>query len=104
MLAKMSGMDDDSVEALREGTPLGEEKLEALRAFTRAVVVNRGWVSVEITQSFLNAGYTQQNILEVILGVSVKVLSNYTNHFANTPLDPFMKGTEWTHPNKRDAS
>ncbi len=40
--------------------------------------------------------FTKQNILEVILGVAVKVISNYTNHIAATPTDAFMKDTLWT--------
>jgi hypothetical protein len=43
-------------------------------------------------QAFLDAGFIQRQILEVILGVSQKVMSNYTNHLANTPVDkPFQK-------------
>lgn len=41
-------------------------------------------------QAFLDAGFTKRQMLEVILGVSQKVMSNYTNHLANTPVDaPF---------------
>ncbi len=43
-------------------------------------------------QAFLNAGYTRRNVLEVVLAYSQKIMSNYTNHLARTPLDkPFEK-------------
>ena len=43
-------------------------------------------------QTFLDAGFTKRNILEVILGYSQKIMSNYTNHIADTPVDkPFQK-------------
>jgi hypothetical protein len=37
-------------------------------------------------------------MLEVILGVATKVMSNYTNHIVHTPYDAFMEGNEWTKP------
>lgn len=37
-------------------------------------------------------------MLDVVLGVATKVMSNYTNHIVHTPLDAFMKGNEWTKP------
>ena len=104
VLARMAGMESAAIEALREGTPLPDPKLDALRGFAREVVTSRGRVSEETVSAFLAAGYTRQSVLEVILGISVKVLSNYTNHIANTPFDPFMKDTAWTHPDKRSTA
>lgn len=101
VLAKAAGVPAEAIEALREGKPLADAKLEALHAFTRTVVVNRGWVPQEGLEAFLAAGYTRQQVLEVILGVAVKVISNYTNHLAETPLDPFMKDTVWAPPASR---
>ena len=66
--------------------------MEALRTFTLSVVRNRGNVDDNAVQAFLDAGFTRRQILEVILGVSQKVMSNYTNRLANTPVDaPFVK-------------
>jgi len=93
-----NGMKVDSAitEALRNETPLPNARLEALRNFTLSVVRDRGAVSDEDVQAFLDAGFTKRNILEVILGVSMKVMSNFTNHLADTPLDaPFQKQA-WT--------
>ena len=46
-------------------------------------------------ETFLAAGYTKQQILEVILGVAQKVMSNYTNHLAQTPLDAVSEKFAW---------
>ena len=52
----------------------------------------RGNVSKEDLQAFHDAGYGQQQVLEVILGVAQKTMSNYVNHIAETPIDePFQK-------------
>lgn len=104
VLAKGAGVANDAIEAIREGNPIDDVKLEALRAFTSKVVVNRGWVSEADVEAFLEAGYTRQHVLEVILGVAVKVISNYTNHVAETPLDDFMSATVWPPPTKRDRA
>lgn len=95
-IAKRMGVSDDVIDALREARPLPDAKLEALRAFTLSVVRNRGVVPAEETDSFLAAGYTRQNILDVILGVSHKVMSNYINHFADTPVDAAFAPFAWT--------
>ncbi|MDX2464848.1 MAG: carboxymuconolactone decarboxylase family protein [Porticoccus sp.] len=93
-IAKSMNVSDDISEALRNETPLADSRLEALRTFTLSVVRDRGNVDNDTVQVFLNAGFTRRHILEVILGVSQKVMSNYTNHLANTPVDaPFKKFT-----------
>lgn len=97
-LSKMQKVDAAVIEALRSGTAIPDAKLEALHRFTTAVVQNRGHVDDAGVQAFLDAGYTRQNILEVVLGVATKVMSNYTNHLTGTPLDAFMHGNEWVKP------
>jgi alkylhydroperoxidase family enzyme len=103
-LAKLDAVPDDVVEALREGTPVADPKLEALRTFTVQVVRERGWVRDDDVQSFLDAGYTRQHILEVILGMAHKVISNYTNHLAKTPVDAAFKEFAWEKPAADEAA
>ncbi|MEF8793059.1 carboxymuconolactone decarboxylase family protein [Thiohalorhabdus sp.] len=97
-LAEMAGVPQASIEALRAGQPLPDERLEALRRFTQAVVYQRGHMPDADLQAFYEAGFTQQNVLEVVLGVGMKTLSNYTNHIAGTPLDSAFSGKEWNPP------
>jgi alkylhydroperoxidase family enzyme len=95
-IAKMMKVDDTITEALRNETPLENDKLEALRTFTLIVVRNRGHVSQEELDAFYAAGYGEQQVLEIILGISQKVISNYTNHIANTPVDAPFQGFAWS--------
>ena len=94
-ISKMSKVPDNVIDALREGRPLEDQKLEALRVFAEKLNLSRGWPEEGDVQDFLNAGYNQQNILEVVLGTGLKVLSNYTNHVTNTPLDDAFAPYEW---------
>ncbi|ANN18768.1 hypothetical protein SD37_26195 [Amycolatopsis orientalis] len=61
-------------------------------------VVTALWFTDEEVDDFLAAGYTKRNVMDVILGVGMKTLSNYTNHVAHTPLDPAWQGQEWKRP------
>lgn len=94
-IAKMMKVDDAITEALRNETPLPTAKLEALRTFTLALVRDRGFVAEADTQAFLDAGFTETNILEIILGAAQKLMSNYTNHFAKTPVDQVFQKFAW---------
>lgn len=94
-IAKMMKVDDAITNALRDETPLPTPRLEALRTFTLSVVRKRGELDESEVQAFLDAGFTTQQILEVILGVAQKVMSNFTNHFAKTPVDQVFQKYEW---------
>ncbi|MEX0604083.1 MAG: carboxymuconolactone decarboxylase family protein [Marinobacter sp.] len=94
-IAKMMEVSDDIINALRDETPLPNDKLEALRTFTLAVVRKRGEVSSDEVQAFIDAGYAQRQVLEVMLVLSQKVMSNYINHIAETPVDEPFKKFEW---------
>ena len=79
------------IEALRNKEAMPTVKLQALHDFTLAVVRARGNVSETQLNAFYEMGYKQQQVLEVILGVSQKVISNYVNHIAKTPVDSMFK-------------
>lgn len=100
-LAQMIKMDEATLNALRNGTPIADQKLQALREFTRKVVTERGFVSDADVDAFIAAGYSKANVLDVVAGVALKVMSNYTNHITKTPLDDFAKKNAWTHPKNR---
>mgnify|MGYP000704292700 FL=1 len=95
-IANMMKVDEAITEALRNETPLADEKLEALRTFTLSVVRNRGNVTQEDLDAFYAVGYGEQQVLEVILGLAQKTISNYTNHIAHTPVDDAFKKFEWS--------
>lgn len=94
-IADMMKVPTEVTDAIRAGRPIGDAKLEALRRFTAAVVETRGLPGEAETKAFVGAGYTKAQVLEVILGVGMKTLSNYTNHVADTPLDPGFSGRKW---------
>jgi uncharacterized peroxidase-related enzyme len=87
-IGKNSGANVASLDALNAGEKIADDKDRAIADFTISVVHNRGWVPEQDTTAFLNAGFTKQNILEVILVVTIKTLSNYSNHFTKPEANP----------------
>lgn len=100
-IAKNMKVSDDIIDALRDETPLPSERLEALRSFTLVMLNSRGRPTEAEMEAFLAAGYTERHVLEIILGLAQKVMSNYTNHIADTPVDPVMQKFAWTPKARR---
>jgi len=96
VIAGMQKVPGDVVRAIRAGLPIEDKKLETLRRFTAAVVKSRGWPSPADTADFLSVGYGKQQVLEVVLGIGMKTLSNYANHIAKTPLDQVFTSAAWS--------
>ncbi len=94
-IAKMQGVDDDIIAALREGRALEDPKLDALRVFTLSLVRKRGNPDPAEVDSFLAAGFQPRAILDILVGIAQKVLSNYTNHLAQTPVDQAFVPFAW---------
>jgi len=97
-VGKMMGLDDQTITAVRDGIPILNAKLSAIATFATKLVESRGCVSQNATNDFLAAGHTEAQILEVILGVSTKTISNYVNHISKTPLDAAFVPMAWAAP------
>ncbi|MDF1576585.1 MAG: carboxymuconolactone decarboxylase family protein [Bacteroidales bacterium] len=95
MVAEMFKLPDEMIEALRTGQLIKNEKWQALRKFTELLVEKRGWASEEEIQKFLDAGYTRKHVLELVVGIAQKIISNYVNHITHTPLDEQIVNYQW---------
>jgi len=94
-IASMKNVESDVVNAIRNNQPIANIKLESLRHFTHLLIKNRGWLNKTDTQAFLDAGYNSQHILDILVGISQKMLSNFTNHIAETALDNEFSEVAW---------
>ncbi|MEO7717355.1 MAG: carboxymuconolactone decarboxylase family protein [Capsulimonas sp.] len=75
------------VSAVRSSLPLPDPKSNALVALTREMVSQRGHVAPQTIENFLAVGYRKDQILEVLIGVALKTISNYTDHISPIELD-----------------
>ncbi|MCT9091289.1 carboxymuconolactone decarboxylase family protein [Streptomyces sp. ASQP_92] len=80
------GADEELVAALHERRPLQDPKLDAVRRFTLAVLATAGGVGDEAVKDFLSYGHTEQNALEVVLGIGTYTLSTFANRLAGAGL------------------
>lgn len=95
MLASLAGIDGAALDALRRGGPLADRRLEALRAFTLAVIEAGGPVPESTVDAFLAAGFTREHVLAIPLGIAFKTLSNMTNRIQFVPVDEPLAGSRW---------
>ena len=102
-ISEAQGLDLTVIDAVREDRPIADPKLEALRVFTKKVVIDRGFVSDTDVDAFLTSGYDRAAVLAVILGVAMKVITNYTNHVAETPVNEAFQKHAWTPKSKRET-
>lgn len=102
-IANAEKIPQDVIEAARNNTPFTDDRLNVLRDFTQKMVVQRGWVDEADLDTFMQAGFTRRNVIEIVGVIAHKVISNYTNHLVETPLDPHSREHAWTRPDSLAA-
>jgi uncharacterized peroxidase-related enzyme len=91
ILKSMMKVDASIVSAIREGKPLADAKLNALVTLTRELVSERGYASEEAKADFLNRGYSEVQLMEVVIGIALKTVSNYIDHINPVAIDEGFK-------------
>jgi uncharacterized peroxidase-related enzyme len=76
------------VAAVRDNTPVPDVKLNALVTLVRELVRERGYAKDKSIQKFLAAGYKKDQIMELLLGIALKTISNCVDHISPAPVDP----------------
>lgn len=82
--------------AIRNGEPIQDSKINVLSKTTKLLTENRGKLNDTEIQDFLSVGYSENHILGIIAGIAVKVMSNYANHNTLPELDDVFSGRKWT--------
>jgi uncharacterized peroxidase-related enzyme len=94
-IADMNKVDREVTDAIRNGDAIRDVKLESLRVFTTTMLVTRGRPKPEDLATLLAAGFTELQVLEIILAIAVKTISNYSNHLFDTQLDSRFSARKW---------
>ena len=90
-IGKGKGALQQSIDAIRTGGEIEDATDKALVDLVLSMVRNRGWVSEEERETFYAAGFTKAQYLEAVLIVTIKTLSNYTNHVTLPEVNPELK-------------
>jgi uncharacterized peroxidase-related enzyme len=95
VLGKMNGFTEEQTLEIRSGSASFDPKLHALVRFTKEATTNKGKVSEAALNGFLNAGYTNGSIVDVIIAIADKVVMNYLHNLTQIPIDfPLAKQLE----------
>jgi uncharacterized peroxidase-related enzyme len=86
-LGKMNGFSDEQIIELRKGSAGFDSKLDALVKFTASAVENRGKATEESKEAFFAAGYNEANMIDVIIVVGDKIISNYLHNLTGFEID-----------------
>ncbi len=87
VLGKMNGFTDEQVLEIRSGSALFDTKLNALVEFTKAVAENRGKITIDAKEAFFDAGYTEANMIDIVMVIGDKTISNYLHNITDIEID-----------------
>jgi uncharacterized peroxidase-related enzyme len=87
LLGKMTGLNQDVLKQIRDGQPTGEAKRDALARFVRLLTETTGTLQAEEVDAIKAAGYTDRQLVEISLAISVTVFTNVFNRINDTAID-----------------
>jgi uncharacterized peroxidase-related enzyme len=87
MLAKMNGFNDEQILEIRRVQISFNDKYAALAKFVKETTVNRGRPSENAYDTFFEAGYTKANLVDVMMIIGDKIISNYLHNITQIPVD-----------------
>lgn len=93
--ARMAKLDKEAITAIRDEQPVPDGRLEVLRRFTEETLETRGKVSTASKQEFFDAGFTQTQSIEILVGIAMKALSNSFARMVETPVDDVLAKLTW---------
>ncbi|MEM9548939.1 MAG: carboxymuconolactone decarboxylase family protein [Bacteroidota bacterium] len=86
-IAGMNGFTPEQILELRAGNASFDSKLDALARLARNITQNRGAADKDVVQNFFNAGWTKENLVDTIVLVGDKTISNYLHKTTDVPVD-----------------
>lgn len=95
VIAGMNGFTPTQINELRSGAAPFDSKLDALAKLSRNIAENRGATSSTVLEGFFNAGWTKENLMDVINQVGEITITNYAHKTTEVPVDfPAAKALE----------
>lgn len=86
-IGKMNGFTDEQILELRAGNASFDNKLDALAKLAKNITENRGATDAQVLENFFEAGWTKENLIDTIVLVGDKTISNYINNTIEIPVD-----------------
>jgi uncharacterized peroxidase-related enzyme len=86
-VGKMNGFSEEQILELRKGSASFDSKLDALVKLAKSLTENRGSVDDASLDVFFKAGYDKGNLVDVVLAVGEKTITNYLHKVTDIPID-----------------
>jgi uncharacterized peroxidase-related enzyme len=86
-LGKMNGFSDEQILEIRTGSAGFDSKLNALAQFAKSVAENRGKANELAVNLFFEAGYNEANLIDVVIVIGDKIISNYIHNLTKFEID-----------------
>lgn len=87
MLGKMNGFTAEQIIEIRHGYASFDARLDALARLTKGIAQSRGHVDQALVEAFFAAGWTKENLVDAIVIIGDKVVSNYLHSTTRIPVD-----------------
>ena len=100
-LALQQGISSEETTAIRERRLPTDKRFAALSALAKTLIEKRGHLTEQELDSFIAAGFTKEQVLEVIAIVAASTITNYTGTIANPPLEDSFRQYAWQSSARR---
>jgi len=94
-LALQQGISSEETTAIRERGLPTDKRFAALSKLAKTLIEKRGHLSDEELDSFIAAGFTKEQVLEVIAIVAASTITNYVGTIAKPPLEEPFRQYAW---------
>jgi uncharacterized peroxidase-related enzyme len=85
--AKAAGFNEEQIIEIRKAAITFDEKLHALAQFAQATVLQKGRPAEAIIDHFFETGFTEANLVDALLTIVAKTLTNYLHNITQVPIE-----------------
>jgi hypothetical protein len=87
MIARLNGFSEEQVLDIRSGAAPFNLKYNALAGLVKSFVENFGKPSAGLVEKFFSSGYTKENLVDTIVLIGDKIITNYLHGVTKVPID-----------------
>jgi uncharacterized peroxidase-related enzyme len=86
-IGKMTGFTSEQILEIRTGRASFDAKFDALASFVRTTTETRGHPASAAVDSLLAAGYTRANVIDIVITIGDKFITNFLHGVTQVPID-----------------
>jgi len=86
-ISKLQGFTDDQILEIRHADVTFDSKLDALAKLAKSIAENKGHANPQLVENFYAAGYNEGSLIDVVIVVGDKTITNYIYALTGIPID-----------------